>query len=486
MKMKRLTLTLLLLVAIAINALASDFIEVDGLKLYINTDSNTAKVIENNYSGDITIPATVIFDNKEYPITTIGEEAFASCNINTISFGKNITTLEDGCFKKSTIRRFTFQSQFTKVGNGCFEDCYYLSKVTIENGVSIIPEACFKNCTNLKFDNLPMSLTEIGNTAFYGCSVVDVKIPSSVTKLGIACFMACKNLKHIELTNSIHVIPVSFVRKCSSLEDFIIPNSVDSVMGSAFSGTSIHKISFPSSTKIVGQGIVDDCKYLIEIRCLSQDPPKIGGSMSMYPMFKDFKNIDNCKLYVPKESIEVYKKDKQWGVFTRIKEIEGDVPSETQSCSTPTISYKDGKLRFECNTTGAEYHYTISDSNVATDKYNENGEVQLDGKLDISVYATADGYRASDRANATIYWLDGEETTDNINLAKNKRGVMVSTNNGITISGLSDGEVITIYSVDGKNLGSAKAIQGTAHFNTPIQSLVILKINGKEIKISTL
>lgn len=91
---------------------------------------------------------------------------------------------------------------------------------------------------------------------------------------------------------------------------------------------------------------------------------------------------------------------------------------------------------------------------------------------------------ASEKAAATLYWLNATEgETDNINLVKT-RGVMVSTDNGITISGLKDGEVVTFYSVSGVNLGSAKAVQGIAHIEKPQESIVIAKINGQEIKIA--
>ena len=86
-------------------------------------------------------------------------------------------------------------------------------------------------------------------------------------------------------------------------------------------------------------------------------------------------------------------------------------------------------MNIESSLPGAEYHYTINDADVATDKYNTEGQVQQNGKLDISVYATADGYKAT----ATV--------------------------------------------------GSAKAQQGVLHFNKPNESIVIAKIKGNDLKM---
>ena len=51
--------------------------------------------------------------------------------------------------------------------------------------------------------------------------------------------------------------------------------------------------------------------------------------------------------------------------------------------------------------------------------------------LDISVYATADGYSASDKAEATLYWINANlDNGTNINQVRT-RGVVVSAHDGI-------------------------------------------------------
>lgn len=111
--------------------------------------------------------------------------------------------------------------------------------------------------------------------------------------------------------------------------------------------------------------------------------------------------------------------------------------------------------------------------------------MDLSACYDIECYARADGYTQSEMAKATLYWLNAEggDDTDNINLVKT-RGVVVTTDSDITISGLNDGEVVTFYSVNGVNIGSAKAQQGVFHFAKPNESIVIAKIKGNDLKIA--
>lgn len=162
----------------------------------------------------------------------------------------------------------------------------------------------------------------------------------------------------------------------------------------------------------------------------------------------------------------------------------GEDNKPVTQCSTPSISYESGKLMFACETTGAKYHYTITDTDIKSDALSENGEVSLSAAYNISVYATADGYKASDKAEATLYWIDANlDNSTNINMVKT-RGVVASAHDGIvTLSGLDNGEIVKFYATDGKYLGSSVAANGSASFAVN-ELLVIAKVGKDSIKIA--
>ena len=162
----------------------------------------------------------------------------------------------------------------------------------------------------------------------------------------------------------------------------------------------------------------------------------------------------------------------------------GEDNKPVTQCSTPSISYESGKLMFACETAGAKYHYTITDTDIKSDALSENGEVSLSAAYNISVYATADGYKASDKAEATLYWVNANlDTGTNINMVKT-RGVVASAHDGIvTLSGLDNGEVVKFYATDGKYLGSSVAANGAASYAVN-ESLVIAKVGKDSIKIA--
>lgn len=192
-----------------------------------------------------------------------------------------------------------------------------------------------------------------------------------------------------------------------------------------------------------------------------------------------------CIIYVPSEFLQEYKEvlKNSYECHTWNPDGTGGDTNPVTPCATPSVSYESGKLKFACETAGVKYHYTITDTDMTSDALNENGEVSLSAAYQISVYATADGYKASEKAKATLYWLNANlDTGTNINQVRT-RGVVVSAHDGIiSLSGLDDGEVVKFFAVDGKYLGSTVATNGTASYAVS-ESLVIAKVGKDSIKI---
>ena len=194
-----------------------------------------------------------------------------------------------------------------------------------------------------------------------------------------------------------------------------------------------------------------------------------------------------CIIKVPTEYLQGYKdafgSDYKF-IYAWNPDETGDDNKPVTQCSTPSVSYGEGKLTFACETTGAKYHYTITDTDIKSDALSENGEVSLSAAYNISVYATADGYKASDKAEATLYWINANlDNGTNINMVRT-RGVVASAHDGIiTLSGLDNGEVVKFYATDGKYLGSSVAANGSASYAVN-ESLVIAKVGKDSIKIA--
>lgn len=343
----------------------------------------------------------------------------------------------------------------TALGDRCFYWGCNITSITIPKGVKSLGNECFLHCCNIKTLDIPTTVMSFGKECFQACwKLEEAIIPYGVTSLSMECFSNCDKLTNISIPSSVTSIGNDCFYNCKSLSN----------------------ITLPASIKNIGYDSFYNCPSLSIITCLSPTPPIVSSS------FYEF-SPSTCILYVP--DVDAYKNATAWKDFPYIYKIKegGDQPSDKPQCEKPIISFANGKLLFSDATKGAEYHYTLNCADVKNNEAIDNGIVDLAASYDIEVYATADGYRASDNAKATLYWVkdDGKIGT-NINTAKT-RGLVTTSDQGlVSVSGLSDGEQVQFYNVDGKLLGRQTAQGGSAGLATK-EKMVIVKVGTTSLKV---
>ena len=81
----------------------------------------------------------------------------------------------------------------------------------------------------------------------------------------------------------------------------------------------------------------------------------------------------------------------------------------------------------------------------------------------------------------TIKAIEGTEGIESVEA----RGIAIQSAGGfINISGLDNNEQVDFFATDGKALGSAKAMGGTATFAAQSGSVVVAKIGKESVKIA--
>ncbi|MCM1491428.1 MAG: leucine-rich repeat domain-containing protein [Muribaculum sp.] len=141
---------------------------------------------------------------------------------------------------------------------------------------------------------VPDWIEEIGDFAFAECFQMEsVGIPDSVKKIGECAFYNCKSLKEIKFPNALIEILNHTCCYCESLERVILPSSIETIEYHAFS----------------------HCEALSEIYSFAINPP---GSQDDYVFDWSGKAV----VYVPKESIELYRLSIGWSYFDDFRPIE--------------------------------------------------------------------------------------------------------------------------------------------------------------------
>ena len=168
--------------------------------------------------------------------------------LKSVKIGTSCYSLAEECFYPcSSLSSVTFDSpsSLTTIGDDCFLYTI-ISSVKIPSSVTSLGVGSFGYCplTTLIFDS-PSSLTTIGDDCFLSTNLTSIRIPSSVTSLGVGSFGRC-----IKLSSVI----------------FSSPSSLTTISDDCFLGDiSLTSIEIPASVTNLGVGTFGRCLKLSSV-----------------------------------------------------------------------------------------------------------------------------------------------------------------------------------------------------------------------------
>ncbi|MBR5842383.1 MAG: leucine-rich repeat domain-containing protein [Bacteroidaceae bacterium] len=361
-------------------------VEIDGIwynliskvkQAEVTYKGNSYDEYSDEYSGSITIPATVIYGGVEYNVTSIGNDVFCWCiSLTSITLPESVTSIGNNAFYNCiSLTSITIPESVTSIGEWAFGGCSSLTSITIPENVTSIGNNTFWGCSSLTSIIIPESITSIVNHAFYGCSkltsitvderntvydsrsgcnaiietnsntlilgcsttiipesvtsiennafngcesLTSITIPEGITSIGEWAFAGCSSLTSITIPESVTSIGMGAFSGCSSLTSITIPESVTSIEEFAFSGcSSLTSITLPESVTSIGNNAFYDCSSLTDAYCYAEDVPETGTDG-----FYD-SNIWNATLHVPASALNAYKTTVPWTSFGTIVTIKG-------------------------------------------------------------------------------------------------------------------------------------------------------------------
>ena len=389
-----------------------------------------------NSRGDIT---SVVIDES---VTSISGNAFSGCdNLATITVDANNQTFDsrDNCnaiIRKSNnelvagCKNTTIPNSVTSIGDHAFESCG-LTTISIPASVTSIGASAFQGNGNLTSITIPASVTSIGWSAFYQCGLTTITIPDGVQSIGESAFSTCYNLESVHIGSGLTSIDGSVFGNCDKLATItvdannqtfdsrggcnaiiltnedklvvgckttVIPNSVTSIGEQAFndhdgltaitipaSVTSIGVAAFHScgglNTVTIGSGVTsignsafNSCDNLESVTIYATSAPTLVGSVFA-------SNKSGRKIYVFSDRVDAYKS--AWGLYASAIE---DIPALA-------VHDAGGEMGSWCTYYNGLADATVADgTTVYTAKRNNEGGVTL----------TATGSRIIKRGEAVL------------------------------------------------------------------------------------
>ena len=133
-----------------------------------------------------------------------------------------------------------------------------ISEVVLPKSIKAILGRAFSGCKNLKHIDLPETLEYLGSLCFAESSISEMRFPNSMKTIPSHCCYRCHNLERIDFGSQVEQIEYGAFKECNLLRNILLPDTLLDVKARVLEGTSVTKVFFPSSVKKVSKEMFGD------------------------------------------------------------------------------------------------------------------------------------------------------------------------------------------------------------------------------------
>lgn len=182
--------------------------------------------------------------------------------INSKDYSVGYTNINGAMDSNSNISQPSYESSY-----GClatFYNCPKLKDVTLAEGIKLLMNRMFLNCTALTSITLPSTLTRV-NSAFIGCSgLTEITFPETVVEIG--SLADCTGLTTLSIPSNVNVNDF-FCTNCTALTSVNFKGNVGTrISSTSFSGcAALTSVNIPTGVVTIGNNSFDGCASLAQL-----------------------------------------------------------------------------------------------------------------------------------------------------------------------------------------------------------------------------
>ena len=171
---------------------------------------------ESAYSGEVVIPASIVYEGKSYAVTAIARHAFQGCSrLASLTVPASVVEIGDSAFFACSALKYLVLEDGDKplrvgcnsyqgiaAGEAIFNDCpletLYLGRELQYEGGFFYGYSPFYKKRHLSLVIIGEGVRRLENRAFYGCEdLTSITLGGRVASIGNYAFYACKSLKEL-------------------------------------------------------------------------------------------------------------------------------------------------------------------------------------------------------------------------------------------------------------------------------------------------
>lgn len=229
-----------------------------------------------------------------------------------------------------TLRHLVIPDSYKYVDEDLFMGLRNLRSVHIGKGVQHLDSWHFRNCPKLRIYHIdrdnPYLKFNKGMLLSKDCKTLldcrinqpHITIPEGVEEIWTLALSFHNRLTTIQFPKKLRIIGDNGLSNCPDLRKVVLPEGFKECVVQCFmNDENLNLVDFPSTLSVLGRMTFYGCANL---HTLILRLPEVFGSISL----ADFEGVplETCRLFVPAQLVDQYRKHPVWGRFSKFLPLE--------------------------------------------------------------------------------------------------------------------------------------------------------------------